>query len=60
MAAQPIARAMSRDIALIQLQEAQRARSAPNEFHRSVHTRDASVWRRVIQVLLVISGDLAS
>jgi hypothetical protein len=60
MSAQPIACAVSRDITLIQLSEVRRARSVPNEHHRSVHTRDASIRRRAIQVLLVISGDLAS
>jgi hypothetical protein len=60
MSAQPIARAVSRDITLIQLSEVHLARLAPQEFHRAVHTRDASIWRRAIQVLLVISGDLAS
>jgi hypothetical protein len=51
---------IARDIALIRLSEVHLARSAPNEFHRSVHTRDASIRHHVIQVLLVISSDLAS
>jgi hypothetical protein len=53
-------RRLARDITLIQLSEVHLARLAPQEFHRAVHTRDASIWRRAIQVLLVISGDLAS
>jgi hypothetical protein len=59
MSARPITRTASRDIALIQLSEAHLARLAPQERDRSVHTRDASIRRRAIQVLLVISGDLA-
>jgi hypothetical protein len=51
---------IARDIALIPLSEAHLAQSAPHERDRSVHTPDASIRRRAIQVLLVISGDLAS
>jgi len=49
-----------RDTALIRLSEVHRRQPAPNERDRSVHTRDASIHYRAIQVLLVISGDLAS
>ncbi|NJO35678.1 MAG: hypothetical protein HC869_23970 [Rhodospirillales bacterium] len=51
---------IARDTALIRLPEVHLARSAPDELHRFVRTRDASIRRRAIQVLLVISGDLAS
>jgi hypothetical protein len=51
---------IARDTALIRLSEVHLARSAPDELHRFVHTRDASIRRHPIQVLLVISGDLAS
>jgi len=53
-------RRVARGITLIRLSEAHFARLAPHERDRSVHTRDTPIWRHAIQVLLVISGDLAS